>query len=251
MLRSFAFAAGDALLPDRTQIDLLGDDLPVGRTIDIPFSQLEVNASTRVKAAQADNAEVDLSQWAESDESLLVADARAVLRKFVNIWWARFQERKALDWLNSASSVEKKEDSDAIADCIRRAKGCTYWSWTRGSRMFFWKFPEEWRNDFRDGVPFWKVTNPPTGYMLNMKAPSHEAELATRLKIFKLKFSYYLDRDMVNLLIPRFIVPKVVADDGTILDVRCVWDCKINGHNKTLYAPSFMLPTALDRRIRL
>ncbi len=112
--------------------------------------------------------------------------------------------------------------------------------------MFFWKFPKEWRNDFRDGVPFWKLTEPPKGYMYNMKAPSHEAELATRLKIFKLKFNYYLDRDVVNLLIPRFIVPKVVADDGTILDVRCVWDCKINGHNETLYAPSFMLPTAQD-----
>ena len=31
-----------------------------------------------------------------------------------------------------------------------------------------------------------------------------------------------------------------------ILDVRCIWDCKINGHNATLYAPGFMLPTALD-----
>jgi len=37
-----------------------------------------------------------------------------------------------------------------------------------------------------------------------------------------------------------------VGEDGTILDVRCVWDCKVNGHNATLWTPEFMLPTALD-----
>ena len=79
-----------------------------------------------------------------------------------------------------------------------------------------------------------------------MDAPSREAELVMRLKIFKFRFNYYLDHDHTDLLVPRFIVPKVVAEDGTILDVRCVWDCKINGHNATLYAPGFMLPTALD-----
>ena len=47
-------------------------------------------------------------------------------------------------------------------------------------------------------------------------------------------------------VIPRFLVPKVVADDGTILDVRCVWDCRRNGHNETLYSPGFMLPTVSD-----
>ena len=87
---------------------------------------------------------------------------------------------------------------------------------------------------------------PPQGYMKNMVAPSFEAELLTHVKMFKLWFNYYIDLDHTNLLIPRFIVPKVVDEDGTILDVRCVWDCKINGHNATLFAPSFMLPTALD-----
>ena len=110
----------------------------------------------------------------------------------------------------------------------------------------FYKFPTEWRNDFRDGIPFWKLTNPPRGYMRNMESPSREAELLTRLKIFKLKYQYYLDEGNPSLLCPRFTVPKVVSEDGTILDVRCVWDCTINGLNGSLYSPGFMLPTASD-----
>jgi len=37
-----------------------------------------------------------------------------------------------------------------------------------------------------------------------------------------------------------------VSEDGTILDVRCVWDCTINGLNGSLYSPGFMLPTPSD-----
>ena len=101
-------------------------------------------------------------------------------------------------------------------------------------------------HDFRDGIRFWKLTNPPKGFMRNMKAPSREAELLTRLKLFKLKYQYYIESGKVTLLCPRFTVPKIVLEDGTIADVRCVWDCTINGLNATLYAPGFMLPTALD-----
>ncbi len=30
------------------------------------------------------------------------------------------------------------------------------------------------------------------------------------------------------------------------MDVRCVWDSKVNGLNKTLWAPGFMLPDSQD-----
>ena len=54
-----------------------------------------------------------------------------------------------------------------------------------------------------------------------MKAPTCEAELLTRLKIFKLKFRHYITANGANLAIPGFIVPKVVLDDSNIADVRC------------------------------
>ena len=72
-----------------------------------------------------------------------------------------------------------------------------------------------------------------------------EAELLTQVNIFKLKFNWYLESGPAQLVIPRFIVPKLVIEDK-VVDVRCVWDCKRNGHNVTLWAPGFMLPNALD-----
>ncbi len=55
-----------------------------------------------------------------------------------------------------------------------------------------------------------------------MQASSCESEPAARLKIFKLKLQYYIDQYGADLIVPRFIVPKVVVEDGTILDVHCV-----------------------------
>ena len=85
----------------------------------------------------------------------------------------------------------------------------------------FWKSPSEWQKDYRDGVPFWRTSNPPKGYHRNMVAPSREAELLTRVKIFKLKYNWYIEDSPADLVIPRFIVPKLVVED-VVLDVQCV-----------------------------
>ena len=83
-----------------------------------------------------------------------------------------------------------------------------------------------------------------------MLAPSREAELLTRVKIFKLKYNGYLEEGLVKLVISWFIVAKVVVEE-VVKDVRCVWDCKKNGHNKTLWSPGFMLDGPLDTENRV
>ena len=128
MLRSFVFSAGGLLIPSCVKERDTAGSQPVGKTEDIPFSPLEEEASVRVKAAQADDAGVDLSQWAEPSETPRVANARAVLRRFVVRWWVKYQERHAMEWIKSQGHEESEEDIKAIADCIRRAMGCTYWS---------------------------------------------------------------------------------------------------------------------------
>ena len=75
--------------------------------------------------------------------------------------------------------------------------------------------------------------------MRNSPCATREDELAARLKVFKLKFQWYLEHGYVSLSTPRFAVPKAG-------DIRVVWDCKVNGLNRTLWAPSFMLPTFQD-----
>ena len=70
--------------------------------------------------------------------------------------------------------------------------------------------------------------------MTNGRVRSREAELAVRLKIFKLKFQGYLEKGFTDLLVPRFAVTKV-APKNVVTDIRVVWDCRINGHNETLW----------------
>jgi len=223
------------------------EELEVGRTRDVPFTPLEEATERRLKAAQLDDAEVDLEHWSYPGETPAEARARNVLRRLALRWWKYLQTKQARDWL---ARNPGKTNTTAIDDCIRRIQGATYWAWPRGSRIFFWKFQGKgrWFEDFRDGVRYWKMEAPPVGNLPNMPSPSREAELLARFKVFQLRFQRFIffDGKTPTTVIPRFLVPKVVADDGTILDVRCVWDCRRNGHNATLYAPGFMLPTALD-----
>jgi hypothetical protein len=99
MLRSFAFTAGETALSFLTPEPSIPHTDPSsyspGKTSDIPFNHMEEAISTRVKAAQADEAEVDLDQWAEEGETPEQANPREVLRRFVVKWWIYHQERLA------------------------------------------------------------------------------------------------------------------------------------------------------------
>ena len=216
---------------------------PVGITTEIPFSPLEREVESKVTAATADDAEVNLSQWALPNETEEQARARVVLRRLAAKWWRHYQEKLARKWVRS--QIPSRADLNAMEDCIRRIRATTYWSWPRGSRLHFYKFPADWREDARDGVKFWHLSTPPKSYMRNIKSESREAELATRLKIFKLRYQWYLERGFTDCLVPRFSIVKVMID-GVVADIRVVWDCTANGHNDTLWVPSFMLPNFQD-----
>jgi len=212
----------------------------VGLTKDVKFSPLEDAAEVRAAAAMGDDREVNLSYWSEPGESLALAKARELCRKAALRFWIRRQERLAQEWLDQRPlGRQDPRDKAAIEDCLRHARGCTYWAWPRGSRIFFWKMPPEWQAAFRDGTPFWRLAEPPRGMRRNPPAPSRDAEVKMRRKVFKLKYQGYLEPGNVKLVIPRFAVPK--ADD-----IRVVWDSSINGHNKTLWAPGFMLDSFHD-----
>ena len=65
MIRSLPFVARETALPHIQQPVIL-ESLPAihpGKTSDIPFNPMEAGTDTRVKATQADDVEVDLSQW--------------------------------------------------------------------------------------------------------------------------------------------------------------------------------------------
>ena len=64
MIRSFLFTAGESILL-RVRTPAVSEPcLSPGKTSSVPFNLMEEATDTRVKAVQADDAEVDLSQWA-------------------------------------------------------------------------------------------------------------------------------------------------------------------------------------------
>jgi hypothetical protein len=148
MLWWFLQSVSNAILLKLCQVDCQTPDEESGGgsrgfISDIPFSPLEVNATTRVAAAQADDAEVDLLAWSSPSETEEEAHARVILRRFVVRWWAYNLCREAVRWWNR--NGRDPHDQAAIEDCIFPACVSSYWHWHRGSCLFFWRFPKEFQ----------------------------------------------------------------------------------------------------------
>jgi hypothetical protein len=144
------------------------------------------------------------------DETLEQTKAREFLRRFAHKWWVYNLAKEAYAWAKQNGNHLK--DLVAIEECIKRVAGSDYWEWHRGSRLFFWRFPEEcgWRDDARDGVEFWHLTDPPTGlHFQNIPPSTREAELQLRVKVFQLYFRGCLVKGTPDLVTPRFAVEKV------------------------------------------
>lgn len=249
ILRALGHTALESLLPVDSSSSAVEatkqatDTSDLGLTKDIPVGPLEQLVETRVEAKLPDDAPVDFSLWAAPNETPEMEAARHVLRRLAVKWWASNIEKEAREWL--ASHDHDERDVEAVENIVKRVKACSYWEWHRGSRLFFWRFPSEWLADARDGVEFWKFDTPPAGLYPNVPSESREAELLTRQKIFKLRYRMYLEDGPLKLVIPRFAIAK--ATEGEIVtDIRCIWDCKANGHNAVLWAPGFMLPGGDD-----
>jgi len=186
-----------------------------------------------LKAARADDAAVIKDLWAMPGETKEEANARETLRKLGHLWWCRHLEEEANEWL--AHNGNHQRDRKAIDDCVRRANGSDWWTWADGSRLFFWRWGEWWK-DARDGVPLFHKSEAKPWFGRNFPAPSPEAEEKLRQKEDILWFRRYLECGFITMMVSRFGVPK----PGNI---RCVWDSKRSGHNDTLWAPGFMMPT--------
>lgn len=198
-------------------------------------SRLEVQVDSRhLKAAKEDDAPIDKSLWAVPGETESEARARETLRRFFHLWWVKNLDREARAWVSARGNC--RQDSRAVRDCLTRASLSTWWEWSDGSRLFFWRW-REWSRDARDGIKFWHRTDPVPWFGRNLPAGSAEAESKLRAKETTLWYRRYLERGYVRMMVSRFGVKKGDSD------VRCVWDSKRNGHNDTLWAPGFRMPT--------
>ena len=199
-----------------------------------------VNVAT---ATKADDTEVNLALWNVGGDDPGMEHARSVLRNWLHSRWRQATTTDAVHWLHNQGSCDRHEqwqrNRDAIVDCVTRAANSTWWEWSDGSRLFFWRWPALWRLEARDGTKSYRTTDPPPRRHFP-RVPVTEPWIIEKdtEKLRKLIIQRYILPGTVRTVVPRFPVQK--GED----DIRVVWDLTKNGLNPLTFTPSFFLPTA-------
>ncbi len=120
------------------------------------------------------------------------------------------------------------------------ASESSWWEWDKGSRPFFWRWPEFYLKTIRDGLEIYLLGPKPTYQVPQPKVRTEEDLELLRKKILKVRERGYIGRlpwgEPLSLL-PYFYIPK-----GTD-DIRVVYNGTVCGLNEIIWVPTFALPT--------
>ena len=189
-------------------------------------------------ATTNDDAAVKFHIWAVGGDSPEFEKAREGLRAMAFRWWIIKTRKEVISWLKVRKRTHPKEveaDTEGIRDCLTRLANSTWFEWTDGSRTHFWRWPERWLLEARDGATACVVERPPRRLHWPPLPQEEWMEDLDVEKIAKLISRRYIEAGPVKVVIPRMCVPK--GDD----DVRVVWDMTRNGVNPGLFASTFYL----------
>jgi hypothetical protein len=205
-------------------------------------------------ASKADDAAIDTSIWAVGGDGPGLEVSRERLRRFLHrVWYANLRQ-EATNFLQGqkeiAPGADYNKDVQAVQDCLLRAKRSSWWEWNDGSRLFFWRWPQCWRLEARDGArafhhhwpkrrPMARVVNVESQWMKD----SHDEKIE---KLINRRYIRQIsDTSKIHVSIPHFPVLKTESD------TRAVWSDTENGVNLSIYVPRMFLPTARTMHRRL
>jgi len=104
----------------------------------------------------------------------------------------------------SSKSIEVIRDYNSGIDAIHRATSGSFWEWTHGSTLFFWRWPEEYRKAIRDGLEVF-VSGELPGYWSSQRWPKDPKEARQlREKVKKAIRRAYITKGFVQSLIVFF-----------------------------------------------
>ena len=153
-----------------------------------------------------------------------------------NIWrsWRAFYRKRRSS--HDYPMEEEAADREGAAECLHYAARCSWWEWTGGSKLFFWRWPEDIRNLARDGMPTW-ITGDLPAYRVPQRREKdpHTREMMAD-KAANVVGKGYVGPGRVLSLTSYFSVPK---GEG---DIRMVYDLTKCGLNAVIWVPSFSLP---------
>ena len=135
-------------------------------------------------------------------------------------------------------SNEFMEDLVAARDCLTYTGKSTWWEWKAGSRLLFWRWPEHFTKEARDGIKVcWRSHQRPGNRRLQPFITDKDTKARMKEKISDVREKGYIKSGRVKSLIRYFPVPKGEED------VRIVYDGTDSGFNDMVWIPSFGLPT--------
>lgn len=135
---------------------------------------------------------------------------------------------------------ELEKDVCTGTEAMERYGGSSWWDWTLGSTLHFWRWHPEYRKQARDGDDVW-ITGRFKPYKKTQtwpKIPEHRTKV--KEKILKVVKRGYMAQGPVASLTGFFAVPKGESD------IRLVYDATKCGFNDVIWSPSFLLPTIDD-----
>ena len=199
-----------------------------------------------LKAARADDADVPKWIWNDRIDAYLkgrvergaLDSALEVIReKLAHQWWVRSLVSSFWRWrMGSSKHALENASLEGRMEAIRRAMLSSWWEWDQGSRLHFWRWPEEYLEVARDGLKP-KFKNTPPCWVKPQAIPTNIVKLGLMQdKVQKVRDRRYVSPGKVISLMNVFDVPKG-ADD-----IRLVYDGTKSRLNDNLWAPWFPLP---------
>ena len=141
----------------------------------------------------------------------------------------------------TSSNADMTRDLVVGVDAITRSCRGSFWNWSDGSTLFFWRWPEKYRLEARDGVAAFVDWSKMPSYKKPQRPNKDRSQLLLEAKkIMKVVTVRYVIDGLVRSLTGWFSVPKGLTD------IRLVYDATACGLNKCLWAPKFWLPTNDD-----
>ena len=144
-----------------------------------------------------------------------------------------------------ASSSQLLVDADKGAEVLSQALRSSWWEWSSGSTLFFWRWNgDDQQKEARDGMEIFVSGDLPRSQSKPAKCSSlDQLKMVASMEVM-LKRGY-LEEGFVRRNVHYFSVPK--GDD----DIRVLFDGTSSGLNNSLWAPNFYLPNSRSAALLL
>jgi len=194
-------------------------------------AELEVWQQQFAKSVKADDAEIQVHLWdtrvwkrgfnAEAETAFrnryqpcpLISLRRLLLRRWRRNVYLSFIKYLSLVYGTAyleeiTTNRELQADCGAGRECLWRVMESSWWEWTMGSRLLFWRWPKPHRVAARDGYPPYVQAALPSYKRPQPHEKNSEVQAKVKEKLNTVRKRKYISKGHVRNLTSYFCVPK-------------------------------------------